>query len=428
MDPMKRLYFLLCFLVAAACNRSTPADQLVAIQIQDRNGLTETITAPDRVENYRQLDFLASQPYKKIIRVFKSNGKTRSKISTYHPNGAIWQYLEAEEQRAHGAYKEWYPNGQQRIDAHVIGGTADVAQGSQHDWLFDGISQVWDEQGRLLAKIPYRQGRLEGTSVYFYPSGQVEKELPYRQHLFEGAAIEYHPNGRLRSKTNYRQGVKQGLSLGYFESGQEAWIEEYTDDLILKAVYYDPMGRTISEIEDGSGFRSIFENGFLSLLVQIRQGSPEGGVKQYTPKGDLLGIYHIKNGKKHGEEISYFLPNERLEAGKEPLPKLSLNWDRGQIHGSVKTWYSSGQIQSQREYSRNKRSGTSLSWYRDGSLMLIEEYEEDRLLKGQYYKKSGRDPVSSIVNGSGIATLYDEDGIFLHKVTYAKGEPVDPEN
>jgi antitoxin component YwqK of YwqJK toxin-antitoxin module len=72
--------------------------------------------------------------------------------------------------------------------------------------------------------------------------------------------------------------------------------------------------------------------------------------------------------------------------------------------------------------------GPSLSWYRDGSLMLLEEYEENQLVKGQYYKKNALDSVSSVINGSGIASLYDENGVFLRKIPYVEGEPVDPED
>ena len=97
------------------------------------------------------------------------------------------------------------------------------------------------------------------------------------------------------------------------------------------------------------------------------------------------------------------------------------------ISGIVKTWYNNGKLESQRELSRNKKNGSSLGWYRDGSLMYMEEYEDDVLSKGQYFKKNHKESVSSIANGNGLATLYDENGIFLRKVLYAKGKAVEPE-
>lgn len=410
------------------CQRADFAESLTAIQIQDRNGLTETISNPERLENYNKTDFLASQPYKKILRFYREKGKSRSKITTYHPNGSIWQYLEAEELRAFGAFKEWHPNGQIRIEANVIGGTADVAVGSQRDWLFDGISRVWDEKGNLLAEIPYKKGALEGISLYYFPSGGLEKEMPYAGNLLQGVAVEYYPNGKIHVKTTYSQGNKEGPSFGYFQNGELAWEEEYTDNLILKGSYFNLKGELLSKVEDGSGFRALFEEDVLSHLVQIQQGYAEGGVKQFSRQGELMASYHIKNGKKSGEEISYFLSSEREDGGKTPpLPKLSVPWVEGSVHGTVKTWYNHGQLQSQRDYCRNKKTGPSLAWYRDGSLMLVEEYEEDRLVKGQYYKKNALDAISSVVNGNGLAMLYDEYGVFLRKIPYIKGEAVDTE-
>jgi antitoxin component YwqK of YwqJK toxin-antitoxin module len=420
-------YFPISLVVVllAACQHANFQEPLAMIQIQDRNGLTETVSAPNRLEKYDKIDFLTPQPYKKILRVYKKDGQNQSKITTYHPNGMVWQYLETKELRAHGAYKEWFQNGQIKIEATVIGGSADVSLGAQSDWLFDGTSKVWNEQGNLIATIPYVKGSLEGTSLYFFPSGALEKEVPYHKHLLEGVVIEYHLNGKIKSKTNYSEGKKKGMSTGYFQNGQIAWEEEYREDLILQGSYYTQRGEMIAEVVDGSGFRAIFNEDSLSLLIQIHQGFAEGGVKQFNPKGDLIGLYHIKNGRKTGEEIIYFSSLE--SQGSSLQPKISLQWNDNMVHGCVKTWYSNGQMQSQREFSHNKRMGPSLGWYKDGSIMLVEEYDQDRLQKGLYYRKNGIDAISSVVNGSGIATLYDENGVFLRKVNYQKGDPLDPE-
>ncbi len=422
-----KLLYCLALLLGASCYKESK-DTIVAIQIQDRNGLIETISTPDRLENYERMDFLTSQPYKKILRIYRNQGKNYSKITTYHPNGTVWQYLEAEELRAKGAYREWFANGQQRIEAVVIGGSADVSPGAQKDWLFHGTSFVWDDQGHLIAALPYNQGSLHGISVYYFPSGTIEKEWPYQNHVLEGIAVEYHPNGQVRSKISYKQGYKDGISRGYFQNGQTAWEEMYKDNLILQGTYYNPKGELMSEIEDGSGFRALFEGDHLSYLIQVQQGFAEGGVKQFTNKGELQGVYYIKNGKKYGTETIYYLPSEQEESLKGTLqPKVAINWEDNNVHGSVKTWYINGQLQSQKDFCRNKKMGPSIAWYRDGSLMLVEEYEEDKLMKGIYYKKNGLDSISSVIQGNGLATLYDENGVFLRKVPYIKGEAVDPE-
>lgn len=424
---MKRLLSLLLLTSAGCFHQAAETEQLVAIQIQDRNGLTETISNGDRIETYESVNYLANQPYKKVLRVFKKEGKNHSKITTYHPNGSICQYLEADEMRAHGAYKEWHPNGQLKIEAQVIGGPADITPGAQQDWLFEGTSQVWDEQGNLLAQILYHKGVLEGHSLYYSPSGHLEKDLQFHNNVLEGDTFEFFPNGQIKSRNCFRRGSKDGQSIGYFQSGQPVWIEDYSDGLLLKATYYTPDGTQIAEVDNGGGFQAVFENNFLSALVEYKFGHPEGLVKQYSPNGEVQRMYTLKNGQKQGEEIEFYLSRETEQSGS-PLKKLSINWKENAVHGCVKTWYNNGQLESQREYCRNQKMGPALGWYRNGSIMLVEEYEEDRLIKGQYYKINQNEPVSSVVNGNGVAALYDSDGLFLRKVIYMKGKPVDPED
>lgn len=424
---MKPIFVLLLF-IAAGCHHSAPTDTLSLIQIQDRNGLTETISQPDRLVTYDSVDFISSQPYKKVLRVYKTDGKNHSKLTTYHPNGSVHQYLEAEEMRAHGTYREWFPSGKLKIEATVIGGTADVTPGAQEDWLFDSISQVWDEQGNLIAKIPYKKGMLEGTSVYYYPSGQIEREIPFEKNDIEGEAVEYFPNGTLKTKSHYKKGIREGETLGFFNDGKLASIEDFRDGGILTGTYYNPRGDLISEIQNGGGFKAIYENKALTL-IEHRIGQPDGRIQKFTPGGELQRSLFIKNGKKQGEEIEFYLTSQLAPEVKsdKPLPKLTVTWHENMIHGNVKTWYNNGKLQSQREYSRNQRSGPSLAWYRDGSFMMIEEYEEDRLTSGQYFKMNKPEPVSSIANGNGLATLYDETGALIRKITYLKGKAIDPE-
>lgn len=69
------------------------------------------------------------------------------------------------------------------------------------------------------------------------------------------------------------------------------------------------------------------------------------------------------------------------------------------------------------------KEGTAFAWYQDGSRMLIEEYENDLLILGRYYKKGDNEPVSRVKEGDGIATLYDPKGNFVKKIPYRKGIP-----
>lgn len=133
-----------------------------------------------------------------------------------------------------------------------------------------------------------------------------------------------------------------------------------------------------------------------------------------------MRISHIKNGFKNGEELEFFPPNP---FNNDLRPMLSITWRDGKIHGPVKTWYENGILESQREMANNVKTGLSTAWYRDGSLMIIEEYDQDKLVKGEYFKKGEKYPVSEVALGQGMATLYDGDGNFMHRINYQKGTP-----
>ena len=60
---------------------------------------------------------------------------------------------------------------------------------------------------------------------------------------------------------------------------------------------------------------------------------------------------------------------------------------------------------------------------RDGSLMLIEEYEQDLILRGEYFAKGEKFPVSEIDNGKGTATLFNSEGSLIQKIEYKNGKP-----
>ncbi len=426
---IKRILFL-ALIAIYGCHRtdSNLESPLVSIQIQDRNGLTETISIPERLEGFQKLDFLSSQPYKKVLRIFKQEGKNSGIITTYHPNGLPWQYLEVQDMRAFGSYKEWHPNGILKIDANIIGGSADIVPNAQRDWLFEGIARIWNDEGQLQAEIPYQKGMLEGISIHYYPNGQIQKRSPYHQNHLEGEETEFYQDGQLFSKTAYHLGIKNGDSVGFWPKKENRWIEVYQEGLLLKGHYFSIDGSILSEVNEGFGFQSIFQDSTVSHMIEYRRGQAEGLVKKFSPKGELKTVYRIKNTLKQGEEVEYYSQQEKEDRTQEYLPKLSISWENNAINGIVKTWYPNGKLQSQREYARNKKNGSAIAWYKDGALMYMEEYEEDKLLSGQYYKKNQKEAMSTISNGNGTAIIYDEQGILLRKIQYVKGKPIDPES
>ena len=102
-----------------------------------------------------------------------------------------------------------------------------------------------------------------------------------------------------------------------------------------------------------------------------------------------------------------------------------LTWHEGILQGPMKTWYENGQLESQRELCDNQKQGLLTAWYKKGDLMLVEEYEDDKLLKGEYYRLGEKVPASQVEKGKGIATLFNPEGNFSKKIPYQEGKPAE---
>lgn len=396
--------------------------KLASINIKDRGGLTETISNQDRLEQYENIDFLDSQPYTKVLRVFQRDpcGNVFAVLTTYHDNGLPFQYLEIMNNRAMGTYKEWYSNGNLKLEAKLISGTPDVVPHAQVTWVFDGPSKAWDESGCLAAEIPYSKGKLEGVSVYYYPNGNKWREAPFENGQLNGEYNIFYEEGDLAQTTPYKEGLQHGDSSRYWEGGGLAARESYSKGLLNEGYYHDTEGNEIAKVVDGFGHRAEFGKDRLAELQEYQEGVLAGEVKVFNEDGRLVKNYFVKDGKKNGPETFYYASKRN-----EQKPKLLIQWVDNKIHGMVKTWYQDGGIESQREMADNKKNGLYTAWYRDGSVMMIEQYEKDHLVKGEYFRIGEKIPVSTILEGKGLATLHDNEGRFLKKIEYAGGKPAE---
>ncbi len=413
---------LLCFCGCAPKQSADKSGTILSMQIIDRNGFTETISNKDRLCSFKDTNFLSPQPFQKVLRIYGRNlaGQSTSKITSYHDNGSLCQYLEAVDGRAHGLYQEWHPNGQLKIETQVIEGTADIHELAQASWVFEGLCQVQNEQGQKIAEFHYNKGLLEETASYFFPDGKLQKKIPYAQGEIHGIYQLLDEEGNILEEIPYAKGEKEGVARAYWAPGIFLSEEHFEGGLLQEASYFDREGNCIAKVEKGEGKLAQFQEGKLYCLSSITKGRGEGEVSYFNPDGTLHISYILKEGKKQGEEWEYF----PYSAQETPRAKLCIHWNEDRIEGQVKTWYPNGQAESQREIHNNKKQGNCFAWYKNGELMLLEEYENDLLLKGSYYKKGDKKAVSKVDSGKGIAYLYTAEGIFSKKVSYEKGKPL----
>ena len=184
--------------------------------------------------------------------------------------------------------------------------------------------------------------------------------------------------------------------------------------------YYDQCGNLISSIDGGNGKRAIFGKDAVCEFQMYKVGLLDGKVEVLDRYGRVARIYGVHDDTKHGEEIIFY---DAPKLQKQLIPKVSIMWYEGKIQGPTKTWYPNGTQESQREMSNNKKNGHNTAWYKDGSLMIMEEYEQDKLMRGEYYSRGEKFPVSMVIDGKGVVTKFDADGTFLQRITYKSGKP-----
>lgn len=402
---------------------------LSSISFVDRDGFSTTVKSEARLQYYCNVDYLSPQPYEKVIRIYNKDcsGNSYAYVTTYHSNGLARQYLEIRNAGAFGDYIEWHQNGQMRLKCNVIGGSPDITAEAQQTWKYDGLAEVWDDSGKLVATFNYEKGSLEGEGLRFYPNGEPYIRTPYCRDKIHGTEEMYYSDGTPLASAEWVSGNLQGHAIRYWPNGETASQEEFDGLKLLEGYYFNPDGTLASEVVAGTGFRAVFDRNKIKELHEYRKGLEEGEVKVFDDRGHLVSTYHIKEGQKHGDEVIFFV----AEIGVDPLdeskrsPHLLIGWHEGKIHGITRTWYPDGGIESQREMANNRRNGIATAWYRNGSVMLMEEYENDKLKKGEYFKKGDFRPETRVSEGNGIATLYDGEGQFLRRINYYHGIVLD---
>jgi len=149
----------------------------------------------------------------------------------------------------HGAYTEYYANGQK------------FAEGRYEQGVYDGEWTFWHDNGQLCKKVAFRKG---------VPDGDWEV---------------YRADGSLMARKSYAEGRRRGKWQHFFEDGQTLKLEQsYADDddeRELRTTYY-PSGKP-------------------RQTAELRQGKLEGTIVEYDEAGRKRTEFTLVDGKLHGQ-------------------------------------------------------------------------------------------------------------------------------
>ena len=151
-------------------------------------------------------------------RVSISGGRLDGEAEFYGEGGELVQRARFREGELHGAL-ELYDGGRLRVVLPHVGGRPEgeavayaesgAVTGRSHysGGRRNGPAQWYDgASGRLLRAETYRDDRLEGEVVDYFPSGKVHERSHYRAGLLEGERTTYGEDGEVQRRVEYREG------------------------------------------------------------------------------------------------------------------------------------------------------------------------------------------------------------------------------
>ena len=94
---------------------------------------------------------------------------------------------------------------------------------------FTGYTVTKFRNGQMNFKIQYKNGKENGSWVWYHSNGQVNRKGIKKDGKPEGLWLYYHKNGQLSGKGNWQNGTWDGLWVNYHENGKLSYKGTYKD-------------------------------------------------------------------------------------------------------------------------------------------------------------------------------------------------------
>lgn len=115
-----------------------------------------------------------------------------------------------------GLWKEQFPD--EKFEYAIISYVNDIKQGEFSAFLKDNVLYMIGN---------YKNGKLHGTHIIYYPNGQIKIKRNFVDGLESGTKYTYNEDGSLYSVVNYKDGELHGSYFKYDSEGDLKWYVEY---------------------------------------------------------------------------------------------------------------------------------------------------------------------------------------------------------
>ncbi|MGZ3682973.1 MAG: AMP-binding protein [Bdellovibrionota bacterium] len=263
----------------------------------------------------------------------KLNGLRRS----FYASGQLREECPFTGGKRNGVCRIWYPTGKLKTEFQFENGK---------------LAGVWREffpgSDQLLWQEHYKDGKKDGTQVFFYSGGQKKEQRLFSRDLAEGEWISWYPNGKLKSRGAFHEGKEQGEWKKWREDGHLTFTQEFQAG--------KPHGLS----------RTFFDSGRVHDECSYTEGQRNGYCRVYYPSGKVESEEQYLNDKKDG---------------------------------LIKAWSETGRLIYSAGYKGGALEGLKSAWDPAGKLIAQEDYHDGHILRVIKKNDSGfaseNDPVSA---------------------------------
>ncbi|MBV9787237.1 MAG: toxin-antitoxin system YwqK family antitoxin [Chloroflexi bacterium] len=223
------------------------------------------------------------------------------------------------------------------------------------EWLIQQIGQSYSIQrsadrltvgrGRVLSRSRYRSGKLDGMTVLYDEQGRLAQQICYAEGQLHGPMTVY-AAGVQQTLVTFERGKKHGQMIAYDAQGRPTMISEYERDLL-------------------DGELRLYKDGSLQAVVTYRGGVQHGRSTAYHPSGQESLVASYANNLLDGESMLY------TETGQ--LAKTS-QYREGRLEGAVIEYYLSGTVRTHATYHDDKLDGIAYLYDEQGRLQEKTHY------------------------------------------------------
>lgn len=203
------------------------------------------------------------------------------------------------------------------------------------------VIKTYDANGHLENQKSYKNGKLDGKTIYYSDTGAIFSESNYKNGKLDGDDILYANNIEyIEDYKHYKNGKLDGVSCEFLKTRYFDELRDKEDLDYLDKLYLD--------MKDWPGYS-------LRYLGQYKNSMLNGSAFTFYVGGVIQSETNYKNHKKDGWEISY---------------------------------YFTGEIKRKTLFKDNEATGQSQEFYRDGNIKQIVDHTNPKSIKITNYQKN----------------------------------------